>query len=388
VRSVRAGDGVNELGEAIASHIRATGPIGFDEYVAHALYTPRLGFYAGGGGAGRRRDFVTSPEVGPLFGAVVARAFDAWWDEAGQPSTFTVVEVGAGPGTLARAVLAAEPRCLAALRLVLVEPSQTQWATHPADGRVTSRSDLPARAEVADGPVVVLANELLDNLPFGLVARTDRGWCEVVVTADADDVDADGQPALGEGFVPLTDVRAAWCDGRAGRDAPVGTRLPVQADAAAWLAAALDLAGAGAADGTADVAAGMASRHGRVVVFDYAATTRELAQRPWTDWVRTYADQDRAGHPLTDPGSCDITVDVAVDQLATVAVPSENRSQADWLRAHGIDDLVEEGRQRWTDLGGVTGGLEAIAGRSRVHEADALLDPTGLGNFRVLEWTT
>ena len=35
---------------------------------------------------------------------------------------------------------------------------------------------------------------------------------------------------------------------------------------------------------------------------------------------------------------------------------------------------------------GVGGGLEAIAGRSRVHEADALTDPTGLGAFRVLEW--
>ena len=62
------------------------------------------------GRAGRRGDFITSPEVGPLFGAVVARALDAWWAEAGEPDVFTVVEAGAGPGTLARSVLAAAPR--------------------------------------------------------------------------------------------------------------------------------------------------------------------------------------------------------------------------------------------------------------------------------------
>lgn len=73
---------LNDLARALADHIERVGPIGFDEYVAHALYTPGLGFYAGGGGAGRRRDFLTSPEVGPLFGTVIARALDSWWDDA------------------------------------------------------------------------------------------------------------------------------------------------------------------------------------------------------------------------------------------------------------------------------------------------------------------
>ena len=71
-----------------------------------ALYGEH-GFYASGGRAGRRGDFITSPEVGPLFGAVLARAIDAWWNELGRPSDFAVVEAGAGPGTLARAILAA-----------------------------------------------------------------------------------------------------------------------------------------------------------------------------------------------------------------------------------------------------------------------------------------
>jgi SAM-dependent MidA family methyltransferase len=67
-----------------------------------ALYDPATGFYETGGRAGRRGDFLTSPEVGPLFGAVVARALDRWWDGLGRPDPFVVVDAGAGPGTLAR----------------------------------------------------------------------------------------------------------------------------------------------------------------------------------------------------------------------------------------------------------------------------------------------
>src|SRR5215210_1508111 len=106
-----------------------------------ALYDPERGFYATGGQAGRRGDFLTSPEVGPLFGAVVARMIDATWQEAGRPDPFVVVDAGAGVGTLARAVRAAGPACGAALELVCVDVSTAQRAQHPPE--VRSQADLP-----------------------------------------------------------------------------------------------------------------------------------------------------------------------------------------------------------------------------------------------------
>ena len=61
-----------------------------------------------------------------------------------------------------------------------------------------------------------------------------------------------------------------------------------------------------------------------------------------------------------------------------------------FLPLPGLDDrrwaeLVEEGRARWR-AGASAPDLAALAGRSRVREAEALVDPDGLGAFTVAEW--
>src|SRR2546426_11696494 len=111
------------LKDLVAERVHRVGPIRFDEFMELALYHPDLGFYSRGRGAGRAADFLTSPSLGPLFGAVIARALDDWWDELGNPDPFTLVEAAAGDGSLARDVLRAEPRCARALRYLLVEQS-------------------------------------------------------------------------------------------------------------------------------------------------------------------------------------------------------------------------------------------------------------------------
>src|SRR5215510_11021762 len=175
--------------ERIAERIRREGPIGYDAFVDAALYGEG-GFFAAGHGAGRGgRDFVTSPEVGTLFGALVARALDGWWDELGAPDPFLVVDAGAGRGRLAADVIAAAPRCAPALRYVLVERSDELRAAQrdllvlepvgDALGPVLPGGDQeddephavaglgPISTQLAELPAVqvdgvVLANELLD----------------------------------------------------------------------------------------------------------------------------------------------------------------------------------------------------------------------------------
>jgi hypothetical protein len=71
-----------------------------------------------------------------------------------------------------------------------------------------------------------------------------------------------------------------------------------------------------------------------------------------------------------------------IDQLPP---PDEVVGQAEFLRRHGIDALVAEGRAAWTARASVA-DLAALAARSRIREAEALLDPAGLGGFTVLTW--
>ncbi len=340
-----------------------------------ALYDPEWGFYATGGRAGRRGDFITSVEVGPLFGAVVARALDAWWYELGSPRPYVVVDAGAGVGTLARAVLAAAPECAAALRYVLVERSEALRAEHDrglpvvlpihafaAAYELDDEDEQPARL-LPDGPLVVsleslpptgahvvLANELLDNFPVRLLERTADGWAEVGVGSDFEEL-----------LLPI-ELPPALAD----IDASPGSRVAWQEGAAGWLREVLELAP-------------------RVVVFDYMTTTVQMAARPSTDWLRTYHGHDRGGSPTSELGEQDITCEVALDQLAAVRPPSEVRDQKSFLAAHGVDALVDEGRTAW-ERGAAQGGLEALRGRSRIREAEALTDIDGLGGFSVAEW--
>lgn len=340
------------------------------EFVERALYDPGTGFYETGGAAGRRGDFVTSPEVGPLFGAVLARALDGWWADLGRPDPFVVHEHGAGPGTLARTFLVASPACAPALRWVLVERSAAQRARHPdhlphvgAPGTgswgtagggplVASAPSAPAEA-----PHVVVANELLDNLPFDLVERTDEGWAEVRLTAAGEEV-----------LAPLPPERASARPAAAlPATATVGARAPLQGSARAWVEARL-----------AALAPG-----GRLVVLDYGVpTTAELTARPWTEWVRTYRGHERGTGPWEAPGSQDVTVEVAFDQLPP---PHRLARQADVLQEWGLRELVEEGRAAWHARTGPA-DLAALRARSRVTEADVLLDRAGLGAFWLAEW--
>ncbi len=85
---------------------------------------------------------------------------------------------------------------------------------------------------------------------------------------------------------------------------------------------------------------------------------------------------------MSDVGLQDITTQVCLDQLPE---PDALRTQAQFLQLWGIDELVEEGRREW-QAAAAAPGLHALLMRSRVGEAEALLEPAGLGGFLAAEW--
>ncbi len=335
--------------ESITAAITAAGgAISFEQYMGLALYG-KGGFYQDGGKAGRRGDFITSPEVGPLFAAVVARYLDDCWNELGCPDSFDVIEFGAGPGTLARGIFDAQPKCMPAMKYVAVEISESQRAMHP--DFVESVESFPESSIQG----VVLANELLDNLPFKLFVF-DGAWKEAFV-------------ALGDGgkFVEvLRHVEAV--PGVLPKSAPLGSRAPIQTAAMQWLR---------------DVAQKVS--RGKVLVFDYCSeSTSEIVVSPWREWLRTYKDHERGVHYLLEPGSQDITTQVMIDQLMEAVPELSAIKQSDWLQMWGINGLVGEGVKYWEEHK-ETPNIQAMKMRSRIAERDALTSSSGLGNFIVVQ---
>jgi SAM-dependent MidA family methyltransferase len=340
---------VPSAAESITAAITAAGgAISFEQFMGLALYG-NGGFYQDGGKAGRRGDFITSPEVGPLFAAVVARYLDNCWNELGCPESFDVVEVGAGPGTLARGIFDAQPKCLSAMKYVAVEISDSQRAMHP--NFVESVESFPDRSIQG----VVLANELLDNLPFKLFVY-DGAWKEAFV-------------ALGDGgkFVEVlrhVDEVPEFLP----KSAPLGSRAPIQVAASQWM-----------------LAVSQKLSRGKVLVFDYCSElTSEIAVSPWREWLRTYKDHERGVHYLLDPGTQDITTQVMIDQLSSTLPGLSASTQAEWLQTWEIGELVLEGSRYWEEHKS-SPDVAALKMRSRANESLALTTQDGLGGFSVLE---
>jgi SAM-dependent MidA family methyltransferase len=187
------------LTSIILDEIRRSGPLTVAEFVDEALYHEELGYYARAGQrSGRDGDFITSVDVGPVFGELLASQFAEMWSilsgppartDAGGADRFDLVEAAAGNGRLARDILdaaaARHPGFYGAARLRLVERSPRARAAQagvlgPHLPRLSaSSSELPDEVHG-----VIYANELLDALAPHLVVMREGGLREVYVDAD------------------------------------------------------------------------------------------------------------------------------------------------------------------------------------------------------------
>jgi SAM-dependent MidA family methyltransferase len=322
-----------DVAEAIRAVIRERGPITFDEYMEHALYGP--GGYYQLPPVGPAGDFVTSPHVHPVFGALLGNAVRELFEPLGSPEPFRIADVGAGDGTLAVQLL----RALAGLDVnyeaIEITPG-ARFALATIDGvRVAS--------ELTDAPHVVIANELLDNLPF----RRLRGDREVRVGLE----DA-----------RFVEVETPW-DGKPG---PTGSETIVPVGAFTFI------------DRLARTL-----KHGYALLIDYGAVASSGGD------THGYRDHRVVEDVLADPGSTDMTSGVDFSLIARFAgerglVAFHSVTQHDALLALGFEAWLRGELERQTALLDDGEGLEAVrtwSGRSR---ATLLVDPSALGRMRWL----
>lgn len=374
------------LVDIIRAEITTEGPIPFARFMELALTHPEHGYYAAGPARTTRSgDFLTAPELHPIFGGALARQLHEAWERLDRPDPFVLREDGAGSGTLGLAVVAGlradRSGLAAALRYLPVELSRERraecaerFATAGLAGLLAASAGGAAPDPVRPFSGVVLANEYLDALPVHLVEVRKGRLREVLVdVAAAPGVSEEhgGAPTAGSGFVevlgePSTPALAARLVGldvelAEGRRAEVCLALSPWADSVA-----------------ADLERGL------VVVIDYGREAADLYdRRRMAGTLMTYrghAADPSPEAPYRDVGERDITAHV---DLTTVRALLEARglahlgstSQAELLVGCDLEELLERERGRARDL------QAAFELRGAVHR---LLDPRRLGGFRVL----
>lgn len=357
-----------ELLYLVRRRIREHGPLRFDDFMSLALYSDPHGYYRSHV-PGADSDYHTSATLTPWFGRLAGRRLRQMWASLGSPDEFTVAEVGGGSGALGAAVLQhADGTFRRALHWAFVEPmpaiAELQASRLGHLGR--SVRWVEELVELAPLTGCILANEVLDNFPFRIFEKGELGPVEVRVDA--------ARHALQEALVPAgpqadPEILAAL------EHLEVGDRYEVRSGLGDWVSAVAS-----------------ALRAGYLLVIDYGDVEPQLwTRRPGGSMV-TYRQGQLGTDPFEELGSADITAHVDFTDLARRLAAAglhvqDPVPQRDWLRALGLDEVID--RLRETEAAAQQAGrsadsMAALAERSRVQA----LASGVLGGYLVLEAAT
>lgn len=338
-----------DLKDFIGSQIAQSGPLPFERFMEIALYDTNGGFFGAGNLRSQKSgDFLTSPEVSALFGETLAEYVGSERDRLGEP--FQLVEVAAGSGSLSTPLT----------RFLGIPGSVVEIS--PA-ARSALQEDFDVLDEVPRGMRgVVIANELLDNLPMALAQRIDGDWHERWVGASGGNlefIDAKPRPEV-----------LGWLDSYAG-DVSEGGWVEVQMAASQWI---VDTLGRIA--------------EGSLVAIDYGDTAENLVPRRVDGTLRTYRSHHLGPHPLDEPGETDITADVNFSAMCDAAERAgatvRYLRQDDFLSELGLRDRLGQLRRAELEASRSGDEMERLRLRTLKTEVETLLHPRGLGDFRVM----
>lgn len=344
--------------ERMVAHVRdaiaaAGGWITLERYLREVLYAPGMGYYvAGARKLGADGDFVTAPEMTPLFGAALAGPVAAILAAS---RAREIVELGAGSGALAASLLAALAQqgvAVARYRIVEVSPDLRERQRRALAAAHVPVEWCDALPSSIDGAIVM--NEVLDAVAPHVVVRTGGQWYERGVTVEGDALRLEDRP-LPEG--PLRALAQA--------------RFPADIDYASEIAPAAEAL-------VATLSQALAG--GAIVMVDYGFPQAEFyhPQRAAGTLVGHYRHRVHAD-PFLWPGLSDLTAHVDFTAIATAAheqglAVAGYTSQAAFLVAAGILDRLAE-----------AGAPDSVAYLREAAAVQRLLSPAEMGEiFKVL----
>lgn len=188
----------------IQAQIQQQGDMPFVEFMQHALYNPQFGYYSAGSQKfGRQGDFITAPELTPLFGQTLANQCQQLLTVLPEPIIF---EFGAGSGQLCIDLLmqleqlGTLPQAYHILEVSSNLRQRQQEQIQEKIPHLFSRVHWLDRWPQTPFAGVVIANEVLDAMPVHRFVQTEDGVLESYVTLNANN-------ELEEIFKPCTNER-------------------------------------------------------------------------------------------------------------------------------------------------------------------------------------
>jgi NADH dehydrogenase [ubiquinone] 1 alpha subcomplex assembly factor 7 len=280
------------LKSRIAELIKAQGPISVAQFMTIALLDPSQGYYATRDPLGAGGDFTTAPEISQMFGEMVGLWLVQAWADQGSPNNPRLVELGPGRGTLMADILRVAqvaPEFVADLEVVMVEasPALQEIQAEKLRGLGADVSWLPQfDGSLDDRPLFLVANEFFDALPLRQYVKTERGWCERMVTEQ----DGELQFALAPVPAPALAIapdRANTPDGGVYEASPAATAL------------------------AEDISRIIAARGGAALMIDYGYSEAS----GFSETLQAVSGH-RFAEALADPGEDDISAHVDFSALA------------------------------------------------------------------------
>ncbi|MGA7668771.1 MAG: SAM-dependent methyltransferase [Nitrolancea sp.] len=351
-----------ELVDELRAILEREGRITFAHFMRDALYHPEHGYYLNAAARpGPSGDFLTAPEADPIFGQTLTRQIAQFDELLGRPDPFTLVEYGAGSGTLALAILDALsldcPALLERFRYQPVEINEARAAE--LRGRLEEAGYGEHLSMMNEKPVegCVLANEFLDALPVHRIERKNGKIRErYVVWRDGWFAEEPGPLSIEELARYLKEGDIELVDGQL---------------------AEINL---GLSDWVAQVVGRL--RRGYVLAIDYGYPAEKLYGPDYPQGtLRTYAQHAVGGDPFSAVGKQDLTAHVDFSALQRAAREQGLQllgftTQADFLGGTGIGELLVRTQQE--------PGMsyqEYVGVRSAVIR---MIDPGAMGRFGVL----
>jgi SAM-dependent MidA family methyltransferase len=332
--------------------------ITFASYMELVLYAPELGYYARTPDRiGSRGDFFTSPHLGPDFGEMLAIQLAELWELLAKPQPFTVVEMGAGQGLIAKDILNYWQKCypelFANLDYVIIEASAAmrlcqQQILVDRPVRWTKWQDLDAESITG----CFFSNELIDALPVHQVVVKDGVLQEVYVAI------GDDQELKEELGIPSTPRLMQYFEQA---EIPIlsyedGYRTEVNLAAIDWLT---------------NVASKL--KQGYLLSIDYGYTSQRYYNPQRSQGtLQCYYQHRYHSDPYIHVGEQDLTAHVDFTSLVRQGEKLGLRElgftkQGMWLMHLGLGDRISQ--------------PESLERRQSLHQ---LIDPMGLGGFGVL----